>query len=629
MYRNPTLKQVKRIIKSSPFLSYDIESLPDKSGEEHTGLDPTRARLRMIGLGNTEEAFAYYWFRNDKEIEAEIKRALEAPRKIKVAINEIWFDDRVLKRYKILPTNVVGLREMRRSMSSTSPLSLAYITSIHTDAPPWKEGEEDDDTGVVFTKSIKKLAKYNCQDVIYTARDYEDMVKEPEWKTPRVQELYCAHRELARIAAEMHSNGFKVHEENRQFMAWCLSKEKKEKTKEIQKRLGLRKDWKAGANSMRALIFKKYAKPKEFSFGLDDPQDPKMWTEDGLIKVDKATLIKLFIDPLTPPELKNIFELYWGADTPQRWISTFLLGKKVQHAIGPDGRLRAGWNSCGTDTMRFSCSKPNLMNLPQILRAMYTVEKGNVLVHADKSQMELWMMAAVSGDPVLLRNLKTGDVYSEDAKDWFGCSECGGGKQQCPVCLGNSVPRSANVKDAYPKQRRGSKEVHLAKQYGASDKTVWASCLKRDRGFKWGATVILCRKFEETYKGTVEYWDREYKRAAEAGYSEGRLLGSRRYYPRLPERSEVVNYPIQTTAAEMMNLELIALDKDLKRYIPSAKLVTQLHDAVDVECRAKDAKLCCELVEKNMGGHKEYLIEGRRATFPIEIKVAHNNWSEV
>jgi DNA polymerase I-like protein with 3'-5' exonuclease and polymerase domains len=607
---HPTSEDLLALARRSKVLSYDIESMPAQGQDKHTALDPTQAQLRMIGFGDEEHGLAVYWPRVSDSMKRAVKKVLESKNILKVAINERWFDDRVLRRYGMNPAPVVGLREMRRALSATSPLSLAYITSVYEDAHPWKEDEEDDDKGLVFTDDVEKLAEYNCYDVLYTARDYHSMVREPEWDTPRVQRLYEVHRELARIAAEMHSHGFAVHEENRQFLAHCLRQEQREKRRALRKLLGMPKSWKPNPNAMRRLIFDRYARAGEFSFHLDDPQDPKMW-KDGNISVDKNSLIKLIVDPLTPPLLRQAIELYWDAERPGKWVNTFLYGKNVQNAIGPDGRLRAGWNSCGTDTMRWSCSKPNLMNLPQQLRAMYRPAKGHVLIHGDKSQLELRGMEVISGDEVLKQALASGDVYTEDAKDFF------------------KLPQHFTKKDVKPEARKAAKIIHLAKQYGASDKTVFAQALRQDRSLKWSFVSALCRAFDERYKATVAYWHREHKKAAQQGYSEGRVLGTRRHYPVTPDLAEAVNFPVQCTVAEIMNLELIELDRKLKQYLPSAKILVQLHDAVDVECREKDEKLAVQLLEETMGGHKEYTIEGRRATFPIEIKVARNDWSEV
>ncbi|HEX2617652.1 MAG TPA: DNA polymerase, partial [Flavobacteriales bacterium] len=96
--------------------------------------------------------------------------------------------------------------------------------------------------------------------------------------------------------------------------------------------------------------------------------------------------------------------------------------------------------------------------------------------------------------------------------------------------------------------------------------------------------------------------------------------------PELPPITEVANYPIQRTAGEMMNLEIIELDKRLTREVPDAKLVVQLHDAFDVECDEDDVDKVVAIYKEVC--HREYTIEGRTRLFPVEIKTSRD-WSDL
>lgn len=91
--------------------------------------------------------------------------------------------------------------------------------------------------------------------------------------------------------------------------------------------------------------------------------DDGRFTESGKISVDQAHLMQIATNPQTPPKLVEIINLYWQAAACQKARSTFVTSELVEHAIGKDGRLRPGWNSCGTDTGRISCSEPNVMTL--------------------------------------------------------------------------------------------------------------------------------------------------------------------------------------------------------------------------------------------------------------------------
>lgn len=458
------------------------------------------------------------------------------------------------------------------------------------------------------TKDPEVLLRYNALDTIATARVYAAHVNESEWREPRTKQLYEVHEQLAIIAAEMHSTGILVDEERRLFMSFCLQQEYEEKAARFADVAGVA-ELKPTPQNMRSLLFKRYEKEHVKLFGMDDPDNPKMYSDDGDIKVDKDALIQLVIDPHAPEKLKKLIKAFWDAEKPRKARSTYIDSDSVLHAIGHDGRLRPGWNTCGTDTMRWSCSEPNVMNLKQDMRAMYRASKGCQLVHADKSQLELRVMAARAPDAELQRRLESGDVYTADAIDWF------------------KLPPTTTKKNLKPEARKASKIIHLASQYAASLRAVYQQCLRQDPTIKFQAASLLHQGFFTTYKDTVDYWKREHDEVLKKGYSEGAILGGRRYYPRPPPITETANYPIQRTAAEMMNIETVKLWKLLKKHVPAAKLVFQLHDAVDIDTPSRKVGVVTRMLEDVMGA-AAYCINGRQYTFPIEIKVG-THWDEV
>jgi DNA polymerase-1 len=390
-------------------------------------------------------------------------------------------------------------------------------------------------------------------------------------------------------------------------MAWGLEVEYDEKAAKLEQLVAIPK-FKTSPDMLRALIFKRHETKEIHRFSLEDPLDSALWSSEDTISVDKGALLTLFVDPATPPDLKEIIGLYWDAEHVWKQRSTFVASDLVNHAIGRDGRLRPGWNALGTDTMRWSCSEPNVMNVVQWLRCIYGAKPGCVLVHADKSQAELRMMEAISGDPELKRRLDTGDVYTEDAKDWFG------------------LPKHFTKKEVKPDARKAAKILHLGSQYGAGLATVYKQALVQDRTTKWATAANLFKCFYASYAATVTWWGEELERVRKTGYSEGRILGGRRYYPRDPPPTETNNYPCQRTVGEMMNLETVAVHRRLKSDVPSARLVIQLHDAVDVEVPERHAGKVERILTEEMD--TEYTIEGRTRRFPIEIKQGRH-WDEV
>ncbi len=454
------------------------------------------------------------------------------------------------------------------------------------------------------SKDPIKLKTYNALDCVATARVFEKM--RHEMRTGRQVALYEHNAALSNLAARMYRRGFWVDQEMRNYLRWGLEVEYREKEQRLLEMVGI-KDFTCSPESMRSLIWKRHATPQIQRYNLPDPFDGKMWTseERRTIKVDFKTLLLVVANPGYPKDLKQIIEAYWAAEEVWKARSTFIASELIENAIGPDGRLRAGWNALGTDTGRWSCKSPNIQTLPQYLRAMYGAPLGRVLVHADFSQLELRVMCAVAHDEVLRLRLESGDVYTADARAWF------------------RVPEGQELKKASRKQ---AKVIHLASQYGAGVKTVYLQVLKEDRSISFNACKLLNQEFMNSYHRTVSYWDEELERIAATGYSESRILHRRKVFPKMPERSQAVNFPIQSTAADIANLWYLEVDKRLQKELPSAFPVHQFHDAGDIECDEDDADKVKNIMMECAA--QEHNIEGKMYAFPMEIKVS-SNWADL
>lgn len=605
-----TLSEARRL----GYVTLDIETAPEHPDMPWTGKDPTRARLRSVGLGFERAGISFMWEDATPGMVRVLREICASRDFVKVMHNGPWFDMRVLRRYEVPVRRWSDTRDMRRAQSSTSPLKLGYLASIYDYTNDWKHQEEEDaeEKGIVFTKDHKALMKYNAQDTVETARVYRGLRAET-WGT-RERRLRDVHYRLSVITSKMHDTGIYLHQRNRRFMLWCIE----------QKIAALRDELTAMVNvdgfeptddHMRAIIYKRHEWTKRVGgkragrdcriarFGLDDPLNKRMYTDDDMetISVAEPALLLLIAGHDCPADLLPIIDKWWDLQAEKKRHG-YLASRLIDEATGADGRLRPGWNSCGTDTMRFSCSQPNVMNIEQLLRHFLAPPPGRAIVHCDKSQLELRVMEVVADDEALYRALQTGDVYSFDALQWF------------------ALPPDTNVKKDAPKARQGCKIIHLASQYGAGVATVHTQALKQDRTFQFTKSRALNAAFKKTYHRTVSYWGEEMARVMAQGYSERRLLQGRRVYPAPPELSEVVNYPIQGTAGEMMNLEVIELDRRL-REVPSARLIIQLHDATDVECDADDVPRVKALMQEVHD--REWTIDGRTRRFPVEIKVTY------
>jgi DNA polymerase I-like protein with 3'-5' exonuclease and polymerase domains len=454
-------------------------------------------------------------------------------------------------------------------------------------------------------KDPQKLLQYNAMDCVVTARADSAMRKELTSNRQRALYEHCVA--LSKFAAKMHRTGFYVRQADRARLASELAADYVVKEKLVLDLVNI-PGFRCTPNDIRALLFRRHETPGIKLFSLPDPHDEKCWSSKDTISVDFDSLLKLVTNPGVDPAAKAIIDAYWNAEEVKKARSTFITSELIDQAIGRDGRIRAGWNSLGADTGRFTCREPNLLTLPQKLRAMYGAPPGKVLVHADHSQQELRVMAMVAPDLELARRLETGDVYTEDTKDWFG--------------LAKSATKDTIKKDV----RNKAKIIHLASQYAAGTKTVYMQALAQDRTLTYKTVDILHKAFKKTYADTVRYWDEESERVAAAGYSESRIMGRRRYYPRMPEVTAIANYPIQSTAADLANTIALELDRRVSE-VKGAALVCFFYDAVDVECFEEDAERVSGIVKECMEMPLR-MTDGQILQVPCELKVS-NNWAEL
>lgn len=620
---NATIKDLERLIKFAKKnfggeISLDIETSPESYDIPWTGKDPTRARLKTIGFGCPVYGISF-WMKDVTQAELKVlKQTMERADILFVLQNGPWFDLRVLARYGFFVRRWVDTRDLRRALSNTSRLSLGYQTSIYTDMWNWKgDVKIKDDKGTLTKVPPKQLMLYNGYDCACTSRVYRkqkaDLKAVPPDYKPVVKRLYNVHKKLSIICAEMHTTGIPFSKKNRKFMLHCTKQALREKRRRLI-RLVNDENFRPTDHGMRSLLFERHKKPDRKNFGLPDPTDKNLWTNEKKesVSVDENSLLMWMASGDMPTTLFPIIEAWWETQGQKKRLG-YLASRLIDEALGNDNRLRPGWNSCGTDTMRFSCSEPNVMNIEQVMRYMFAPEPGWCIVHADKSQLELRVMEVVANDTVLKQALDTGDVYSFDARAWF------------------QLPEGFDVKKLKPDSRKSAKVIHLARQYRAGLKAVFAQALKEDRRFSFERVRALTSAFDTTYYGTVNYWDAEMEFVAKFGYSYGRIIGGRHHYPAMPEPSEVANKPIQRTAAEMMNLELIDLHERLADEVPTAKIIIQLHDAIDVYCREKDQAKVSRIVTEVMD--REWKVDGRIRRFPIEMKTAYyskgGTWADV
>lgn len=431
----------------------------------------------------------------------------------------------------------------------------------------------------------------------------------PSYKTEqeRIGNLYTLHKKLSTICAKMHNRGFYFIEENRRFLEYCLQQEIAESIAGWRNIVGVPDTIPATPSSMRAVLFNRHRKVGIPCENMADPVNTPDWTNPAkeTISIKKSPLLRLIVSPQATPRTIAITEAWWKFKKAEKKLGYVQSKDMLENTNWQDSRNRPPWNSCGTDTGRFTGSY--IMTMPKDLRNMMGPAPGKVLVHADKKQLEIRIMAVVANDRKLQSIIKSGkDLYTMEAIEYF------------------DLDPNTTKKTIKGELRQAAKITRLARQYWAQEKTCYSQAIAQDRRMTITKMQALIKKFDKTYCDTVAYWHAEKALVARMGYSEDRYAGRRRVYPRMPDDSEIVNWPIQSTAAAIMNEELILLDLLLEqRFGNRAYLVGQLHDAVDVECDEDLVDAVKTTVMEVMD--RNYVINGIDFNFGVDLKVAYHS----
>ena len=267
--------------------------------------------------------------------------------------------------------------------------------------------------------------------------------------------------------------------------------------------------------------------------------------------------------------------------------STYVEGMKP--LICKDGKIRAHFQQTVTATGRISCTEPNLQNIPirqelgRTLRKAFTADdEEHVLIGADYSQIELRVLAHLSGDDDLINAFNNGeDIHKATASRVLG------------------VP----FDQVTPQERSRAKAVNFGVIYGMS-------------GFGLSEELHISRKEAETYikeyfikhKKVKEYMDTQIELCREKGYSQT-ILGRKRPIHEINASSYMIrqlgerlamNSPIQGSAADIIKLAMIKVYNELKNNYPDTKLILQVHDELILCAPKKDKEAIKKLLQENM-----------------------------
>ena len=260
-------------------------------------------------------------------------------------------------------------------------------------------------------------------------------------------------------------------------------------------------------------------------------------------------------------------------------------------AVDPStGRVHTSYSQIGAVTGRLSSNNPNLQNIPirselgRRVRNGFIAAKGNALLSVDYSQIELRIVAHMSGDETMQAAFRAGqDIHATTAAAIY------------------NIPLEKVTKD----QRRHAKAINFGLIYGMS-----AFGLTRSTELTLAEAEDFVKAYFHQFPGVKRYLDGIRKSAARDGYVET-LLGRRRYFPALKsqvnkamknrEEREAINAPIQGTAADIMKIAMLKIPGALVKAKLKGKMLLQVHDELVLECPKGELDETAQLVQQVMG----------------------------
>jgi DNA polymerase-1 len=273
-------------------------------------------------------------------------------------------------------------------------------------------------------------------------------------------------------------------------------------------------------------------------------------------------------------------------------------------------RVHTNYQQTVAATGRLSSTDPNLQNIPirtpwgRLIRDAFIAEKGNVLISADYSQIELRVMAHLSADQTLIDSfLKNEDIHARTASEVF------------------DVPMDKMTKDI----RNRAKAINYGINYGQSPFGL-AQLLGIDQK---EAKDYIDRYFEKYYR-VKDYLEQTIEFVKERGYVTT-MFGRRRYIPEIRSRDRnvflaaqraAVNTPLQGTAADIIKLAMIEVQKEIDSAELNTKMIMQVHDELVFEVPENEKERAAKMIKEKMEGVT-------RLAVPLTVDLSiGNNWRE-
>ncbi len=581
-------------LAAAPLISFDTET---------DSLDYTRARIVGLSFAVTPGEAAYVPLGHDyagapeqlnsQTVLASLKPLLENETVVKLG-HHLKFDTHVLANYGItlrgqkydsmLESYVLNSVATRHDMDSTAEKYLG-IKTIHYEDVAGRGAKQ-----ISFNQvDVDRAAEYAAEDADVTLQLHRALWRRIE-ALPRLKELYeTIEQPLVAVLYRMERAGVLVDRGLLKAQSFELAARMLELQGQAHTEAG-------GAfnldspKQLQEILFGKLGLPVMRKTPTGQPS-----TAEDVLEELAATyaLPKLILEYRSVAKLKSTY--------------TDKLPEQINERTG---RIHTCYQQGVAATGRLSSSDPNLQNIPirtpegRRIRQAFIAPPGHSLIAADYSQIELRIMAHLSGDASLLRAFaEDRDVHQATAAEVFG------------------VSLAAVSGD----QRRSAKAINFGLIYGMS-----AFGLARQLGIGRTEAQRYVDLYFERYPGVKRYMDETRRQAREAGFVET-VFGRRLYLPDIQSRNQAlrqyaersaINAPMQGTAADIIKRAMIEVDGWLQREGTPARLIMQVHDELVLE-------VADEAIDRVVGRLREHMARAAELAVPLRVDVGiGKNWDE-
>ena len=445
------------------------------------------------------------------------------------------------------------------SLEALSETQLGLKTIPFTDLVPKKEKEM-----TFFDVPLEKAVPYAAEDADLTLQLWQ--LFEPKLKEKGLLPLFeQTEMPVMPILAEMEIAGIRLDTQNLAAYGKELAAQIEDAEKSIFSLVG-----------------------HEFNIASTKQLQDVLFEERKLVPV-KKTKTGFSTDTAVLEELARVDEV------PQKILEYRTLTKlqstyveAIPKLVSSDGRVRTSFIQTGTATGRLSSRDPNLQNIPvrdeagRKIRSAFTACEGCNLVSADYSQIELVILAHLSGDENLKKAFLSGvDVHKATACLIFG----------------------VDAEAVTPDMRRTAKTINFGVMYGMS-----AFRLANELGISNTQAKSFIDSYFATYSGVQSFIHSTVEHAEEKGFVET-IFGRRRYIQNINSKNKIeksaaervaVNTPIQGSAADIVKKAMIAVDAALKKENLHGQMLLQVHDELILECPESETEKVSALVKREM-----------------------------